>query len=822
MQDIRYAVRTLARAPLFTIVAILTLTLGIGATTAIFTVVNGVLLSPLPYPEPDRIVRAWALGAKGGKMNFSDPDFEDLRDQTRSFAALAEVGDYGEVSVAGPTEPVRASTAVVSREFFEVMSIEPIRGRLFTPEEQQRGGRPAVVVSSAFWRRSLDGAPLGPNTTLTFNNLVYTVVGVMPAALDYPAGTVIWIPRELEGPNPNRTAHSFHLLGRLAPGVSLAQARADVRAVAHRLRQQYGDQTDMTDAALLPLREQMVGHLRTALLVLLAASACLLLIASANVINLMMARMAAREGEFALRLTLGATRTRLIRQFVTEALVVAVGGAILGVLLAAGGIRTLLAFLPGDLPRVREIQVSWTVLGFALGISVAAALAMGLLTAWRAGRGDLREALAGSQRTPAGTGGSNHIRRALVVAQVAATLVLLVGAGLLGRSFIKLLSVDPGFRTEQALVLDLSLPWASSVPWESTDAADLQTTRFYDELIARLRTIPGVYSVGGVNALPLDGGNSAASGSFIIMTSRDEQLSVDDLDRLFRDRSRTGYAEFRVASNGFFRAMDIPLVRGRLFGLSDGPDAPDVAVISRSLAEKRWPGEDPIGKVIQFGNMDGDLQPFSIVGVVGDVRETNLAAPPQPTFYASYRQRPRRATAFNIVMQGRTVESADVIAAARRAVRELGPDVPARFRTIERVVSGSVANRRFTLLLIGVFGASALLLAVLGVYGVISYLVTQRRQEIGVRMALGAQTADVLRLVLQEGAVLALAGVLLGGIAALALTRLIAGLLFGVSPTDPVSFAVMTIGLVAVVLLASFLPAQRAARIDPMSILRGG
>jgi predicted permease len=811
--DLRFVTRTLLRSPGFLLVSVLTLALGIGATTAIFTVVNGVLLRPLPYPHAERIVRLWEVGSKGGRMNASDPDFEDLRAGTRSFEALAQVADYGVVSVTGAHEAVRAHAALVSKEFFRVMGVSPVRGRLFTADEQREGGAPAVVVSEAFWRGSLGGAPIGQGLTLSFDNRVYTVVGIMPAELDYPAGNALWVPRELEPRNPHRTGHNWQVLGRLAPNVSLDQARSEVRTVAHRIKQQYGDEADMVDAALVPLHEQMVGHLRPALLVLLAASAMLLAIACANVVNLVMARVAAREGELALRLALGATRTRLVQQFVTEALVLAGLGGVLGILLAAGGVRALLALQSGNLPRLNEIHVSWPVLLFALGVSVLAALTMGLLTAWRSGRGDLRATLAQSQRMQ-GTGGSLRLRSALVVAQVAGTLVLLVGAGLLGRSFLNLLRVDPGFRTERTLVLDLSTPKGA------TDAEQQRTVRFYDDLMARLRTIPGVREVGGVNVLPLDG-RSAGDGNFLIMSRPDELLTIDDFTRLMRDPSRTGHAQFRVASGGYFRALGIPLIRGRLFDDRDAPNAPHAAVISQSLATKRWPNEDPLGKVIQFGNMDGDLHPFTIVGVVGDVREAGLAEPPRPTFYAFYRQRPRGASVFNIVLQG-NVESPSVIAAAREAVRTLRPDIPPRFRTIETVVSASIADRRFTLLLIGIFGGAALALAVLGVYGVISYLTTQRRPEIGVRIALGAQTGDVLRLVLREGVLLALGGILVGGVAALLLTRLLAGLLFGVSPTDPVSFGVVTAGLVGVVLLASLVPARRAARVDPMSILRGG
>lgn len=816
MRDIRFAFRTLSRAPFFTVIALLTLALGIGATTAIFTVVDGVLLRPLPYPEPQRIVRLSEVSAKGGKMNFSDPDFEDIEAQTRSFTSLARVSDFGVVSTVAGNEAVRARLAAASKDFFRTMEVHPLRGRFFAPDEQREGGTPAVVVSYGFWRGALGGAPIEQGTTLTFDGKVFTVVGVAPPELDYPAGTELWMPAELVGRRPSRTAHNWPVLARLAPGVTLAQASADADNIARRLKQQYGDATDMVGAAMVPLREQMVGKLEPALLILLGASAVLLLIACANVVNLMMARMAAREGEYALRLALGASRARLVQQFVAESLVLATGGGMLGVVLAAVGVRALLAMQSGNIPRAADVHVSWSVLAFALGVSVAAALAMGLLTALRAGRGDLRAALAESQRTQAGAGATLRLRGALVVAQVAATIVLLVGAGLLGRSFIKLLAVDPGFRTESSLVLDVSLPSGSN--HDSVWAT--RTVGFYDALMDRLRAIPGVREVGGVTLLPLSGENGG-NGTFLIMTSADEQVDMESLSRLFRDPSRTGNAEFRVASAGYFRAMNIPLVKGRLFDERDTRESPHVAVISEALAKKRWPNEEPIGKVIQFGNMDGDLHPFTIVGVVGDVREESLATEPEPMFYADYRQRPWAAYNFDVVMQG-NVENAAVIAAARRAVNDLRPDVPPRFRTIETVVSTSVADRRFTLLLIAVFGASALLLATLGVYGVISYLVTQRRQEIGVRIALGAQSSDVMKLVLHQGALLAGIGIVVGGAAALALTRLIRGMLFGVSTTDPLAFVAVILCMLAVALLASFIPARRAAGIAPMSILRGG
>jgi predicted permease len=816
MRDIRFAFRTLSRAPFFTIIALLTLALGIGATTAIFTVVDGVLLRPLPYPEPQRIVRLWESSAKGGRMNFSDPDFEDIQAQTRSFTSLATASDWGTVSVVAGKGAVRASSAAVSKDFFRTMGVHPLRGRFFAPDEQRQGGTPAVVVSYGFWRSALAGAPINSGLTLAFDGNVFSVVGVAPPELDYPAGNDLWIPSELGPRYPSRTAHNWPVLARLAPGVTLAQARADADNIGRRVKQQYGDATDMVGVAMMPLREQMVGHLKPALLILLGASGVLLLIACANVVNLMMARAAAREGEYSLRLALGASRARLVQQFVAESLVLAAGGGILGVVLAAVGVRALLAMQSGNIPRASGVHVSWGVLAFALLVSVAAALAMGLLTAWRAGRGDLRAALAESQRTQAGAGATARLRGALVVAQVAATIVLLVGAGLLGRSFVKLLDVDPGFRTQSSLVLDLSVP--SEGDHDSVWAA--RTAGFYSELMDRLRSIPGVRAVGGVSVLPL-AGEGGGSGTFLVMNGADEQIDMESFSRLARDPSRTGNAAFRIASGGYFRAMNIPLLKGRLFDERDNRESPHVAVISESLAKEKWPNEDPLGKVIQFGNMDGDLHPLTVVGVVGDVREDGLASKPGPTLYADYRQRPWKASDFNIVMQG-SVENASVIAAARSAVRALRPDVPPRFRTIETVVSTSVADRRFTLLLIGVFGASALLLATLGVYGVISYLVTQRRQEIGVRIALGAQSGDVMKLVLRQGALLAGTGIVVGGFAALALTRLIRGMLFDISATDPLAFAAVILCMLAVALLASLIPARRAAGIAPMSILRGG
>ncbi|MEJ7810827.1 MAG: ABC transporter permease [Gemmatimonadaceae bacterium] len=816
VRDLRYVTRSLFRSPGFFAVTVLTLALGIGATTAIFSVIAGVLLRPLPYPDADRIVRVWQIGANGGRNNVSDPNFEDWRSASRSFAALAEVRDGGVVSVSGAGEPARVQAAAVSRDFLSALGIRPVRGRAWAPEEQRVGGAPAILVSHGYWQRYLGARPSLEGTTLTFDGRVYSVIGVMPPEVDYPVGAELWVPRELEPRTPSRTAHNWEVIGRLEAGVTLAGAQREMSAISRQLKGRYGDDTWMSDAELVPLREQMVGRTRAALLVLVAASAFLLLIACANVVNLLVARTAARQGELAVRLALGAGRWWLARQFLAEALVLALVGGALGVVLAALGVRALVGLDAGDagtLPRMAEVRLDWSVLLFAFGVSLGTAVVLGLLTALRGTRGDLRGAMAESQRTQAGAGSSYRIRSTLVVAQVALTLVLLVGAGLLGRSFMRLVSVNPGYRTERAIVLDLSVP-------EAQGSADMaRRVRLYDELMARVRGIPGVTGVGGANAFPLAGGN-LGNGTFLVMTGRDEKINPADFERIMQDATRTGQAEFRVASGEYFRVMNIPLVRGRLFEERDAPDAPHVAVISAALAKERWPGDDPLGKTIQFGNMDGDLRPFTIVGVVGDVREASLASEPRPTFYASYRQRPVRTGTFNIVI-GSAGDPAPVIAAARAVVRELAPDVPPRFRTLETVVADSVADRRFMLLLVGVFGGAALLLATLGVYSVISFLVTQRRKEIGLRVALGAHTSDVLRLVLRQGASLALIGIAVGAAVALAGSRLLARFLYGVSTTDPVSFVAVSALLAGVVLRASYVPARRAARVDPMSVLRG-
>ena len=812
VRDIRYVTRALVRTPAFFAVTVITLALGIGATTAIYSVINGVLLRPLPYPDPDRIVQLWQVGEKGGRGNVSEPNYDDWKAGTRSFSAMTEFADWGITSVAGASEPVRVRVAVVGSDFLRILRVPPIRGRSFVGEEQRAGGAPAALVSERFWKRYLGERPDLSGIALTFDGNAFPVVGVLPATVDFPLGADLWIARGFVPRNPSRTSHNWQAIARVADGVTVEQANREISALSRRLKQQYGEETWMYDAAAVPLREQLVGKTRPTLLLLLAASAFLLAIACANVVNLLVARAAVREGELAVRLALGAGRGRIAQQFIAEALVLAVGGGVLGIVLATLGVKALLALEPGNLPRVAQVGVDWQVLVFALGLAILVAAILGLLSALRGSRGDLKQAMAQAQRTQAGAGASYRVRGVLVIAQVALTLVLLVGAGLLARSFLRLAQIDPGYRTERALVLDIS----ASVPAGPSGMHD--RVRLYDEITARLQALPGVSAVGGVNAFPLTGGNHA-NGTYIVVSRPDEQLDRSRLPAIMADPSRSGDAEFRVAGPGYFKAMNIPVIRGRVFDDRDGPDAPHVGVISTALANEKWPNEDPIGKIIQYGNMDGDLHPFTVVGVVGDVRESGLADKPRPTFYASYRQRPNQAHEFYFVVSGSAPPEA-IVPAARRIVSDLRPDVPPRFRTMRAVVSESVADRRFVLLLVGVFGAAAMLLATLGVYSVIAYVVTQRRQEIGVRVALGARSGDVLRMVLRQGFTLAFFGIAIGTVLALFVSRLLSRFLFGVAPNDPVAFGGVIVVLSAVALVASYVPALRATRVDPMTALR--
>ena len=816
-QDVRYGLRMLAKNPGFTAVAVLTLALGIGANSAIFSVVYGVLLRPLPYPKPDRIVDLREVNHRGGRMNFADPNFADVRSQNHSLQGVAEYAAWLQ-SVSGGSEPTRSMVASVSRDFFPLMGVRPVLGREFATEEQRFGAAPVALVSYAYWKQHLGGTSDLSKMKLTIENKSCSIVGVLPPGFRFPSDSDIWIPRELWETLPSRTAHNWQVVARLGEGVPLAQARTELSGIAQRLKQQYGQDTNMTDVAVSPLRSALTSDVRPALLVLLGAVGFLLLVACANVVNLLLAQAAARERELAIRSALGAGRNRLVRQFLTEALLLSVAGGALGVLAALWGVDALVALAPNDLPRLQDVSINLPVLSFTFALSVAVAAALGIFTALRATSGELQAVLAERGQGHTGTLRGRRLSRAIVAAQIAITLVLLAGAGLLGRSLLRVLSIDPGFRTQNVLTIDLALPNPElAMPWQQTNAGKLRRVAFLSELFSGLRALPGVREVGGANGLPLTTG--LADGGYILMNPQVKTPRWEDLEQLWHDSTRTGDADYCVASEGYFGTLGIPLLRGRLFDDRDTMDAPHVALISQSLARERWPNMDPLGRTIEFGNMDGDLRFLTVVGVVGDVREESLEARPRPTIYVNYRQRPQATGQFTVVLRTEA-DPAVVFSAARAIVRDLDPNVPPSFSTFTEVFSASLKTRRFNLTLVGVFAATALLLAVAGIYGVMAYSVARRTHEIGVRMALGAGATEVLRLVLSQGLLTTAVGLAIGIAGSFVLTRAMQSLLFGVSATDPVTLAGVALLLGCAALLACYVPARRATRVDPMVALR--
>ncbi len=805
--DLRIALRSLLRSPAFSLVAVLTLALGIGANSTLFSVVNGVLLRPLPYPDADRIVRVHQVGDEGGLSNFSEPNFRDLKEQSRGFAGLSLVTAAAS-SISGGNEPVRAVTARVSADFLRVMGVAPVFGRGFLPEEQVEGAQLSALVGHGFWERNLGGERDLSRVLLHSGEIPIRVVGVMPPEFDFPIGAELWLPAEAFPMNIERTAHNWQVMGRVAEGTSLEAAGSEASTLARRLKEEYGDATWMSDMRLTPLGEQMVGRVRSALLILLGAAGVLFLIACANVTNLLLARAEERRQELAIRLALGARVGRVIRHFVAETVVLATTSGVLGVILALAGVTFLVRAQPGNLPRVEEIGVDRWVLLFSLVLSLGAALTLGVAVAWRA----LKEGnvdLAGG-RSHAGSRRGSRVRGGLVVSQVGLSLVLLVGAGLLGRSFLNATAVDLGFETDGVLAMTVALP-----PMGDGDGTRLRN--FHGEVIGGLAALPGVEAAGGINALPL--GTSGSNGTFFKLNFPDEASSMEELRALAADPSRLGQGEFRVATSGYFRALSIPLLEGRLFEGSDGPDAPHVAVVSRSFAEVAWPDESPLGKFIQYGNMDGDLRPFTVVGVVGDVREAGVESESRPTFYALSDQRPRSSSAFTYVLSA-AGEASSLAGPARTVLAGADPGIPGNIRTMDQLFSANLAERRFNLLLLGIFGGTALLLCLMGIYGVMAFGVAQRTREIGVRVALGAIPESVIRMVVAQAVTLTAIGIALGLAGAMALTGFVEGFLYGVERFDPITFIAVPLVLMGAAVLAAWLPARRANAVDPITALR--
>jgi predicted permease len=817
-QDLRSALRQLRKSPGFTSVAIITLGLGIGATTAIFSVVYGVLLRPLPYSDPNRIMAIFEVTTKGTLNRLADPNFDDFRDQAHSFQKMAKYSAYIS-QVSGAAQPSRSMVAHVTPDFFPVLRVQPIIGHDFTAADSKKGAAPVALVSYGYWKQYLGSSPDLSRLHLKIDSTDFSVIGVLPQGLQFPADTVLWVAADREGENQSRTAHNYQAVGRLRDGATFEQAIAEISAIGRRIHDTSTGQNDylLNDATVVPLQDSMTGQVRPALLVLLGAVGFLLLVACANIANLLLAQASVRERELAIRSALGAGRGRLFQQFLTEASSLALLGGGLGALGAFWGVSALLALAPENLPSSGRVSVNLPVLVFAFVLSSAVALGLGAFTAWRATSRNLRNQLEESGRGQAGSH-SRRIGPGIVAGQIAITLVLVIGAGLLGRSLMKVLEVDPGFRVDKVVTMDVSLPWPG---WNDSKARAAEGV-FFRILLDRLKRIPGVRTIGATSGLPLDGG--LPDGMFLLMRPDEAPKTPSSLDAmsrlfdtLFRDKENQREADFCAATPGYFQSLGIPLLRGRIFDDRDSPDSPHVAVISESLARDRWPGQDPIGHTIEFGNMDGDLRLLTIVGIVGDVHEYGVDVPPRPTVYVDLFQRPQPA--INMTMLA-DADTGMITSSAREILHELNPEISPRFRTLSGIYSASLGSRRFNVILVGCFGMLALLLAAVGVFGVMAYSVSRRTHEIGVRVALGARSRDVLTMVLGQGLRTILVGIAIGFTGSLAITRTLQSLLFGVTATDPVTFAAVILLLVTTALLACYIPARRAAKVDPVVALR--
>jgi predicted permease len=811
LHDLRFALRTLLKNSGFSLLTVLTLALGIGAATAIFSVVYGVLLRPLPYTDPDQLMALFEVNNKGGWSRLADPNFDDFRDQNRSFQAVAKYTDYV-ASISGASQPTRSTIARVTPDFLRVFGVQPMIGRDFTASDNSKGASPVAVVSYGYWKQYLGASSDLSKMHLKIDDAAYSVIGVLPAEFQFPPETALWLPADLDGEHTSRTAHNYSGIGRLREGVSVEQASGDISAIARHIHATSSEQGDylLKDAVVVPLRESITRNFRSPLFILLGAVGILLLVACANVANLLLAQASARGRELAIRNALGAARGRLVRQFLTESFLLALAGGALGVLGAVAGVGVLLWLAPENLPRLDSVSINLPVLLFALGVSAAVAIGLGAFTAARAASGDPRAGLLEGGHGQVGSHRGQRIGRAIVAAQFAITLVLVVGAGLLGRSLMKVLEVNPGFRVDKIISMELSLPWVED------PKAKAEQGIFFARLLDRLKQIPGVEKAGAASALPLVEGG-LPDGMFALVSPNEVPKSFQDFKPLFQQKERLGTADFCVASSEYFQVLGIPLVRGRLFDERDAAEAPHVAVISQSLARTRWPGQDPIGHTIEFGNMDGDLRLLTIVGIVGDIHVYGLDVPARPIVYVNLFQRPRSAMTVTLLTDANTQM---VITAARGILQELNPEVPAKFQTFSQIYSASLGSRRFNLVLIGFFAITALLLATAGVFGVMAYSVSRRTREIGMRVALGARPADVLRMILGQGLRTILVGVAIGLAGSLALSRTIESLLFGVPADDPLTIAGVVLLLTGAALLACYLPARRAARVDPLVALR--
>jgi putative ABC transport system permease protein len=803
--DVRYAFRTLRRNPGFAIVVLLTLALGIGANAAIFSVVNGVLLRPLPYPDADRLMVIWGDLRRPGINDIpaSAGEYVDYRDRSHAFEQVAAYDTVG-FNLTGGGEPERVEGAVVSTTFFTLLGASAQVGRTFVPAEDQPGRDDVVVLSHSLWTRRFSANPAIVGQTIPVDGRPTQVVGVMPAAFQFPERSIeIWKPFLLDAEalsDNNRGSHGYTALARLKAGISRQQAQADLNAVTAAFKADHpGNYRNGFGATLHPLQEEIVGDTGRPLMVLLGAVAVVLLIACANVANLLLARAASRRKEIALRTALGASRGRLVRQLMTESVLVSAIGGLIGLGLAAWGVDVLIASAPDSIPRIQEVGVDARVAGFTALVSLATGLVFGLAPALRASRAPLNDALKEGGR--AGGGGVHGFAgRALVVSEVALSLVLLIAAGLLIHSFTRLQDVAPGFDSSRLLTFRLSLSESRYTTFEKGQS-------FFDEFFTGLRRSPGVRAVAAINALPFSG--LGGSRSFHI-EGREEKRPEDQTEE-----------QLRIVTDGYFTAMGIPIVAGREFSDRDALNQPRVAVVNGAMARKHWPHESPIGRRVSFSTNEPHW--YEIVGVAGNIKHRALEAADRPELYVPYRQ-PLFAgwTVRPMYVIARTsADPASTVAIARHEVARVDRDQPiSDVRTMDERIGRSLSSRRFSMVLIALFAGLALTLAAVGIYGIVAYSVTERTHEIGVRVALGAQRRDVMAMVVRQGMAMTLVGTAIGVAASAALARLMSSLLFGVSAVDPATFVAIPLLLIAVALAACYVPARRAMRVDPLQTLR--
>ncbi len=808
-KELRYAARALLKRPGFSVVAVLTLALGIGANTAIFSVVNATLLRPLPFKDPERVVMIWGFLPKMAdttdKLPNSAPNFLGLKSQSQSFERLAAFRSWS-WQMTGGSEAELLRGARVSADFFEAVGAGPILGRAFTAEEDLPNRAPVAIISHGLWQRHFGGDPnvLGKTIMLTGQNAA--VVGVMPEGFQFPGGANmlpglqfalqndVWMPLAITDEERERHGNlNLATIGRLKPGVSATQGEAELRAIQQGLP--LG--TIGFTLNVLPLHQQMVGTIRKPLLVLLATVALVLLIACANIANLLLARATSRQKEIAIRAALGAGRRRIVGQLLTESLLLSLTGGAIGLLLAVWGNSLLVSVIPREVPRINDVGVDARILLFTLAISIVTGLIFGLLPALQASRFDLNRSLKEGVRGMTSGAGQNRLRSLLVVSEVAMALVLLIGAALLMKSFIRLLDVNPGFNPENVLTFEIQLP---NLPPSRYERSEEQTT-FFQQLMTRLQALPGVENAGGVLSLPLSGAHESTD---VFLEGQETTLAA-----------QRPTADYTMVTPDYFATLQIPLLQGRYFTAQDKRDGSLVIIINDTFAERLWPGQNPIGKRMRIGFEEKQRE---VIGVVGSVKQMSLDAEPRPAMYMPHLQAPTPGLTLLVRTRG---EPLSMAAAVRQEVRAIDKDVPVtQVQTMEKVLGASVAQPRFSMLVVGLFAALALVLSAVGIYGVMAYAVSRRAHEIGVRMALGAGANQVLKLVLKDGMTLALAGIAIGLLGAFALTRLMASLLFGIGAKDPATFVSVAVFLALVAFIACYIPARRATKVDPLVALR--